>query len=173
MYAYVRNSPVNARDVSGLALCVGFSAYSGFGAGLQICVGGDGVSTCEEVGFGVGGGLDIGVEDLAKPASDIGLDLSAGCGPASFSYNATLDHCGDFKHGAKGKVGVGPFSASLDSDGKFGFGEKVKGDGWSAGIDASGKVSGELEVSGPEDLKGFSGKCKLSGKLAGKVCQQF
>jgi len=65
------------------------------------------------------------------------------------------------------------FDISSRSDGKFSFGEKVKGDGWSAGIDSSGKVSRELEVSGPEDLKGFSGKCKLSGKLAGKVCQQF
>jgi hypothetical protein len=121
----------------------------------------------------VGGGLSIGTGNLARPGNDIGVDISAGCGPANLSYNATLDHCGDFKHGAKGKVGAGPFSATLDQDGNVKFGGSVKGDGWSAGVDSTGKVSASLDVSGPGSLKGFEGKCKLSGKLAGILCQRF
>jgi RHS repeat-associated protein len=173
MFAYARNNPVALRDPSGLAVCVGFSAYAIYGAGFQVCVGGDGLSVCEETGFGFGGGLQFGAGNLARPGNDIGLDLSAGCGPASFSYNATLDHCGDFKHGAKGKVGAGPFSATLDQDGNVKFGATVKGEGWSASVDSSGRVGGSLDVSGPGGLKGFEGKCKISGKLAGTLCQRF
>jgi hypothetical protein len=134
---------------------------------------GDGISVCEEVGFGFGGGVDINGGGLAQPGNDLTLDVSAGCGPASFGYDATLDHCGNFTHGAKGKLKAGPLSVSVDDAGKVKFGAKASFGGGDIAIDSSGKVGGSLDVEGPRSLKGFKGKCSISGKIAGVLCQRF
>jgi RHS repeat-associated protein len=66
LYLYVAGDPVGSRDPSGLiAVCGGISAYAGLGAGFDICLGDEGISTCVEAGFGIGGSTNAG------PASDI------------------------------------------------------------------------------------------------------
>jgi RHS repeat-associated protein len=172
LYAYAGSDPIDGRDPTGL-FCIGGSAYDGVGAGLNICVSGDGVSVCEEVGFGFGGGIDISGGGLAQPGNDITFNLSAGCGPAGFGYDATLDHCGNFTHGAKGKLKAGPLSLSVDDSGHIKLGAKASLDGGSIGVDSSGKVGGSVDVEGPRSLKGFNGKCSISGKIAGVLCQRF
>jgi len=167
LYVYVRNNPVSFRDPLGLAACFGMSVYDIVGAGFQFCVGAEGVSVCEEFGFGFGGGVEINpLGSLANAGNSLIGQIGVSCGPLSLGAEASLNQCGDFAASAGGKLGgIGP-TIGLDSEGNVSFG--AKGHGAEAG---SAGVS--LDVEGPRALEGFHGKCNLTGKVAGQFCQRF
>lgn len=114
LYVYVNNNPVNLRDPYGL-FCIGGSAYLGFGGGGQICVTGEGVSLCAEVGFGIGTSVEVSpFGGLAGNGSEVGIQgglTFAGIGP---SGGITLDDCGSLKF--SGGLSVGPVSGSVSYD---------------------------------------------------------
>jgi RHS repeat-associated protein len=121
LYAYSANDPVNLRDPLGL-FCVGFDAFAGPGGGVKICGTLDGeFSICFEVGFGIGGGLDIepfsGVAGVAD-ADYVKASLKAKCGLVGAGFEAKLDDCG--KDSYKCELSLGPF-------GRFGSVDPCKG----------------------------------------------
>lgn len=114
LYVYVGNNPVNLRDPYGL-FCIGGSAYTGIGVGGQLCITGEGLSLCGEVGFGVGGGVEVSpFGGLARTGTTVGLQAEAtyfGVGP---SVGFTLDDCGSLKF--TGGLKAGPFTKTVSYD---------------------------------------------------------
>ena|GEM_PF-578160 len=160
LYVYVSNNPVNLRDPSGL-FCIGGSYYAGVGIGGQLCITGDGVSLCGEVGFGVGGGVEISpFGGLADTGTKVGAQAEAtymGVGP---SVGLTLDNCGSLKF--EGALKAGPFSQSASYD-------FLKGK-WDLG-DLS--VGGEKANMNDSWLESFKPKVSASAKLFGQGCVRF
>lgn len=160
LYVYVSNNPVNLRDPYGL-FCIGGSAYLGIGGGGQLCITGEGVSVCAEVGFGVGTSVEVSpFGELAETGSTIGLQGGIsyfGVGP---SFGLTLDNCGSLKFNAA--LNVGPFSKSASYD----FLEKK----WSSGDLSVGGDTADLNTSW---LDSFKPKIGASAKLYGQKCLRF
>lgn len=160
LYVYVNNNPVNLRDPFGL-FCIGGTAYGGAGGGGQLCITGEGVSICAEVGFGIGGGVEVSpFGGLARAGSTVGVQggLSfAGIGP---SAGLTLDDCGTLKF--TGGLSAGPFSKS----GSYDFLEGK----WSAEDATVGGEAGDLNKS-----VGESFKPKIGGnlKIFGQKCMRL
>ncbi|HPZ42770.1 MAG TPA: S-layer homology domain-containing protein [Bacillota bacterium] len=157
LYVYVNNNPVNLRDPFGL-FCIGGTLYGGIGGGGQLCITGEGVSICAEVGFGVGAGVEVApFGGLARTGSTVGVQggLSfAGIGP---SAGLTLDDCGTLKF--TGGVNVGPFSQSASYDfteGKWGL------DDFTVGGDPGDLLKNVTEAFNPKfgaSFKVFGQKC--------------
>ncbi|MDD4238162.1 MAG: hypothetical protein PHT62_06365 [Desulfotomaculaceae bacterium] len=155
LYVYVNNNPVNLRDPFGL-FCIGGTAYGGVGGGGQLCITGEGVSICAEVGFGIGGGVEVSpFGGLARAGSTVGVQggLSfAGIGP---SAGLTLDDCGTLKF--TGGLNAGPFSKS----GSYDFTEGK----WSAEDFTVGGDAGDLNKDVGEAFKPkFGGSLKIFGQ---------
>lgn len=118
LYAYVNNNPVELRDPCGL-FCIGFTAYEGVGGGGKVCVTDEGVSACGEIGFGIGGGLEVNpFEDLSSDGTSIEATAKAAFGPASLTLGVKLKK--DFSGGCPeaapiAKLGIGPLGADLTS----------------------------------------------------------
>jgi RHS repeat-associated protein len=146
LYAYVGNDPVNRRDPNGL-FCVGATGYAGAGGGGRICTTKEGVSVCFEVGFGVGGGVDISpAGDLDKTDQSVKAELMAGCFDVGVGGQCKLDGCGNFK--CKDKDKAGPF----------------RSDGTKEGTSVRlGKIGSGLK----------KGPCEVSGKIAAEKCVKF
>jgi RHS repeat-associated protein len=160
LYVYVSNNPVNLRDPSGL-FCIGGSYYAGVGIGGQLCITGEGVSLCGEVGFGVGGGIEISpFGGLADTGTKVGAQAEAtymGVGP---SIGLTLDNCGSLKF--EGALKAGPFSQSASYDfleGKWDLGDL--------------SVGGEKANMNDSWLESFKPKVSASAKLFGQGCVRF
>jgi RHS repeat-associated protein len=160
LYVYVSNNPVNLRDPSGL-FCIGGSYYAGVGIGGQLCITGEGVSLCGEVGFGVGGGVEISpFGGLADTGTKVGAQAEAtymGVGP---SVGLTLDNCGSLKF--EGALKAGPFSQSASYDfleGKWDLGDL--------------SVGGEKANMNDSWLESFKPKVSASAKLFGQGCVRF
>ena len=147
LYVYVANDPVARRDPTGL-FCVGGSAYAGVGAGTKLCFDADGEwSWCIEVGFGAGGGLDVGPWGGVAGQADKQYIEASGkfqCGPLSIGASVKLDNCGDPIPDFS--CGVGPFDPCAKSVG----GEDLNKD-WKDSF-----------------KKAF--KCKAEAKLVGGAC---
>jgi RHS repeat-associated protein len=80
LYKYAGGDPVNYSDPTGL-WCVGFSGYFGLGGGGTVCVSNGQVSTCTEVGVGIGGGLTIDFTgSVHAPGTFDVTDVSVGYG---------------------------------------------------------------------------------------------
>lgn len=127
LYMYAANNPAQFSDPTGL-ICVGGTAYAGFGGGIQVCYGKEGFSACSEIGFGAGAGLDI--EPFGKTAKT-GAEFSATAkGTLGFVTGETggkIDLCG--KATAVADVGVAGRQVSFGntgSDPKLGVGPKPK-----------------------------------------------
>jgi RHS repeat-associated protein len=160
LYVYVSNNPVNLRDPSGL-FCIGGSYYAGVGIGGQLCITGEGVSLCGEVGFGVGGGVEISpFGGLAETGTKIYGQAEAtymGVGP---SVGLSLDNCGSLKF--EGALKAGPFSQSASYDfleGKWALGDL--------------SVGGEKANMNNSWLESFKPKISASAKVAGQGCVRF
>ncbi|SDE69530.1 RHS repeat-associated core domain-containing protein, partial [Paenibacillus sp. cl123] len=90
LYAYVNNNPVQYRDPCG-TMCIGASAYSGIGGGGRVCLTKEGFSSCLELGFGVGGGLDIApFEGLTDDGLSMEATAKIGFGPAALTIGAKM-----------------------------------------------------------------------------------
>ncbi|MDF2958643.1 MAG: repeat protein [Paenibacillus sp.] len=116
LYAYVNNNPVLLRDPCGM-FCIGGSAYEGIGGGGKVCITDEGFSSCLEVGFGVGGGLELNpFEDLSKDGIGIELTAKLAHGPASLTFGVKAENswdggCPNF--GPVLKAELGPLRADL------------------------------------------------------------
>ncbi|WP_413242537.1 RHS repeat domain-containing protein [Paenibacillus sp. 1P07SE] len=138
LYAYVNNNPVEYRDPCGL-FCVGFTAYEGIGGGGKVCMTDDGVSACGEIGFGIGGGLEVNpIEDLSKDGLSLEATAKAAFGPASLTLGVKLKD--RFRGGCLdadpiAKIGLGPIGYDIADSKKIG----VKG-----GADKLGKSVTDL-----------------------------
>jgi RHS repeat-associated protein len=160
LYVYVSNNPVNLRDPSGL-FCIGGSYFAGVGIGGQLCITGEGVSVCGEVGFGVGGGVEIApFGGLAKTGTTIAAQAEAtyfGVGP---SVGLSLDSCGSLLF--TGAVKAGPFSKAVNYD--FLEGK------WNTGDLAVGGGKGDMNKSWADS---FKPKLGASAKISGQGCLRF
>jgi RHS repeat-associated protein len=157
LYVYVNNNPVNLRDPSGL-FCIGGSAYAGVGGGGQLCITGEGVSVCAEVGFGIGTSVEINpIQGLANTSSEIGMQAGFGVGPLGTSGEFVLDDCGNLKFNAS--AGLGPVSTGSSYDFLEG---KWSTTPLGVGIDPTDYIKG----NDPPAKSAF----KASGKLYGKKC---
>jgi RHS repeat-associated protein len=157
LYAYVGNGPVLARDPTGLG-CASVGFFDVVGAGFNVCITGKGVSVCEEVGFGFGGGIGVDPTGALQAAgNDLVAQVDANCGPLNVSANVTLNHCGDVSWDADAGLYVGPVGI---------------------GIDRSGEVKANFfqELEGPHGsvkAEGFNAGCSIGAKLVGRFCQRF
>lgn len=113
MYAYVNNNPVMLRDPCG-QFCIGGSVYAGVGGGGKVCISHEGVSSCAEVGFGVGGGTEISpFEGISKNELTMEMTGKATLGIVNLTAGYKLAY--DFDTGCRGdglilKAEAGPFS---------------------------------------------------------------
>ena len=176
LYAYVGNAPTVLRDPTGL-FCLGASFYDIVGAGASICITGKGVSVCEEVGFGFGGGIKVDpLGGLKAAGNDLVAEVGASCGPLSVSAGVTLNHCGDVSWDADASLGAGPLGVSFDKSGNGTLGLSGEHGPVSGEIDSEGNVGIKVKLHGPQgDVrpKGFNGACSIGGKVAGRFCQRF
>ncbi|MGI5921379.1 MAG: S-layer homology domain-containing protein [Syntrophomonadaceae bacterium] len=160
LYVYVSNNPVNLKDPYGL-FCIGGSVYSGVGIGGQLCITGEGVSVCGEVGFGIGGGIDIApMGGLANTGTTVGAQAEAtfyGIGP---SAALTLDSCGSLQFTSA--IKVGPFSQSFNYD--FLEGK------WSTGDLSVGGEKADMNKSWADS---FKPKVSANAKVYGQGCIRF
>lgn len=90
-YVYVTNDPINYRDISGLLVKIGGSAYAGLGGGASVTIADGAVSVCVEGGAGAGGGFGIEKSDIARP----GLSgvVALGYGPFGTGIEVPFDEC--------------------------------------------------------------------------------
>ena len=160
LYVYVRNNPVNLRDPYGL-FCIGGSAYVGFGGGGQLCITGEGVSLCGEVGFGIGKSVEVEpFGGLARTGTEVGAQAGIsyfGIGP---SAELVLDNCGSLKFG--GSLNVGPVAAGAEYDFLEG---KWSGKGPTVG--------GDFDDLFKNVSESFSPKVSANAKVYGKGCVRF
>ncbi|MDH5300736.1 MAG: hypothetical protein OEW58_05170 [Gammaproteobacteria bacterium] len=140
-YSYVGNDPVNHTDPSGL-FSVGGSLYDGVGGGLRLTIDSTGFKICGEVGFGIGGSLDI---DPNEAVGDV-----------------------DIKPSIVGEVGLGPFGAGVEIGGVgdcFSIDPSIKVGPF------KGKFEGITEGNYKGlDSTTFDIPLKAEAKIAGQLC---
>lgn len=117
LYVYVGNDPIQYRDPLGL-FCFGATAYAGVGGGVKFCMAFGGASLCSELGFGVGGSLDLSLFEKFQKTDNFGFDatVTASYGPGKlttgFKGNYDIANaCGKTDVVLKG--GVGPVKLDL------------------------------------------------------------
>jgi hypothetical protein len=135
--------------------CIGGSVYEVFGGGASVCVNGDGVSVCEEVGLGFGANAEIDVAgDLAEAGNSVLAEASAAAGPLSATAGVELDNCGNLKTSA---------SAELDFPGvHVGIDQK---------LDPSVRFA--PDIHGATALVESERGLTVQGKVAARFCQRF
>ncbi|MET0405407.1 MAG: RHS repeat-associated core domain-containing protein [Cystobacter sp.] len=120
LYQYAMGDPVNRIDPTGL-ISVGFSAYAGAGFGFELSwVPGEGFSFCSQVGFGVGGGLEVKpFGGLADPGVAIKAEVTSSALWAKMKWGAEFENgkCGP-RMKREGGLGVGPAFMSF-ADGQL------------------------------------------------------
>ena len=86
LYVYVGNDPIQYRDPLGL-FCIGATAYAGVGGGVKFCMSFGGASLCSELGFGVGGSLDLSLFEKFQKTDNFGFDatVTASYGPGKLT----------------------------------------------------------------------------------------
>ncbi|MEJ8568045.1 putative Ig domain-containing protein [Elongatibacter sediminis] len=90
-YQYVDNDPINHRDLSGLLIKIGASAYSGLGGGVSVTISPNGIGFCIEGGVGVGGG--VGIEQSELSQGGISAVAAVGLGPLGTGIEIPFDEC--------------------------------------------------------------------------------
>jgi RHS repeat-associated protein len=160
LYVYVSNNPVNLRDPSGL-FCIGGSIYKGIGGGGQLCITGEGVSLCAEVGFGIGTSVEVSpFGGLASSGNSVGVAAGftfAGIGP---SGELSLDDCGSLSF--TGGLSLGPVSQSATYD-------FLKGE-WSPN---HASVGGDIKDLAKDITEAVKPKMSASAKVYAKSCLQI
>jgi RHS repeat-associated protein len=162
LYVYAGSDPVGHRDPTGLS-CGGFTLYDVAGGGFSYCHDWDTGknSICGELGFGMGGGLDIDpFGGIADEGTTMVAEITGKFGPFNGTLGIQTDlDCGTTVGSAKAGVAVIGLNGGIDTNGGSAVG--FSGSGWD---DVNG--SGEITKSG-----GWG--TKLEGKIAFKKCAQF
>jgi RHS repeat-associated protein len=151
LFTYVGNNPVNWRDPSGVALTIGGSAYGGTGGGASISIGFDGISICGEIGFGLGGGVDL---DLLGPRPGDGSTVAAEISGGPLGGKVELNDAGQVQV----EVGVAQALSQLGLGTKFVWNSEC------------GTKKAPTAKVGIADVLVGGVKPKIQGKVYGQVC---
>lgn len=138
LYAYVDGEPIDRRDPTGLAFCIGGTLYVILGAGGSICVDYDGrhgvvSSTCIEIGAGGGTGVGIGFGDIEAEGQTYFADIDVGIGNVTYSVPADCPQ--NLSIGASSLLGLYGVTTSA---GKAEFGSNPAGE--VAGLNAGAGI---------------------------------
>jgi hypothetical protein len=140
---------------------VEFTAYAGIGAGAKLSFNSEGVSLCGEVGFGVGGGLEVNpFADIEKDGNTLKAEAGVAFGPAGLGGEISLDDCG--RIGKKFKGNFGPFQIDTEE------GLVIGGEPDDLDKSLLDNILPVDESGNPEPLK-----FKPEAKVAGEVCRAW